>query len=200
MENRNNLDIIDKNGVKWRVIKGFEDYQVSEKGGIISNRSKRKILSMVQSKILYVNLYTNEKIVRKQLCYLVATAFMDNPNNYTLIKFFDGNRLNVCKNNMEWSNNPYSSDEVWEPLRGFSKYEITRTGKIRNFVTKVELTPEDPEDSYQRISLVNDKGRSKHKYIHNLVADQFIPNPDNLPVVNHENGNKQDYSIENLEF
>ena len=55
---------------------------------------------------------------------------------------------------------------------------------------------------YPRISLsrkqINKDNVSKS--YHRLVAEAFIPNPDNLPVVNHINKNRLDYRIENLEW
>jgi hypothetical protein len=36
--------------------------------------------------------------------------------------------------------------------------------------------------------------------IHRLVAIHFIPNPDNLPIINHKNGNRRDNRVENLEW
>jgi hypothetical protein len=40
----------------------------------------------------------------------------------------------------------------------------------------------------------------KNQYLHRVIATHFIPNPDNLPHVNHKNGNKKDNRVENLEW
>ena len=42
--------------------------------------------------------------------------------------------------------------------------------------------------------------QSNKKHIHRLVAETFIPNPDNLPVVNHKDENKLNSSVDNLEW
>ena len=52
---------------------------------------------------------------------------------------------------------------------------------------------------YLRISLQTKSGSSMF-FIHRLIAEVFIPNPDNKPMVNHKNGNKLDFRIDNLEW
>ena len=54
-------------------------------------------------------------------------------------------------------------------------------------------------DGYCIITL-NHKGKKYTRKIHRLVAEYFIPNPNNLPQVNHKNGNKNDNDVRNLEW
>jgi len=52
---------------------------------------------------------------------------------------------------------------------------------------------------YEEIHMSKD-GKNKHCRIHRLVAEAFIPNPDNLPEVNHIDGVKLNNCVENLEW
>lgn len=52
---------------------------------------------------------------------------------------------------------------------------------------------------YMRIRLCKD-GKPTSKLVHRLVAETFIPNPDNLPQVNHKDKNKQNNNVSNLEW
>lgn len=52
---------------------------------------------------------------------------------------------------------------------------------------------------YWRVNLFKD-GSAKHEYVHRLVAKTFLPNPDNLPEINHINRDKSDNQVINLEW
>lgn len=88
-------------------------------------------------------------------------------------------------------------------ILGFSKYEIDKKGNIFDTNTKYNVKSHINVNGYCRISLTPDGKKSndrQNKYVHRLVAEAFIPNPKNLPYVNHINANKQDNRVENLEW
>ena len=55
------------------------------------------------------------------------------------------------------------------------------------------------KNGYPEIHLSRD-GKDSYKRIHRLLAELYIPNPDNLPDVNHRDENKNNYSLDNLEW
>ena len=99
--------------------------------------------------------------------------------------------------------NPQSLiDEIWADIEGYKgDYQISNYGRVKSFCTGKEriLKPEQNGTGYLNIKLVSGK-KHKHFYIHILVANAFIPNPDNLPEVNHKFGIKFDCYFENLEW
>lgn len=89
--------------------------------------------------------------------------------------------------------------EIWRDIEEFKgQYQISSWGRVRNkdgFILK----PYVNQKGYIRISLQQGK-RSIKRRVHRLVAQAFIPNPLNLPQVNHKDGNKQNNSYTNLEW
>lgn len=64
-------------------------------------------------------------------------------------------------------------------------YEISESGIIRNVQTGKELSWRDNGRGYAMVTLYRE-GKGKNFKVHRLVAIHFIPNPDNLPEVDHE--------------
>lgn len=86
------------------------------------------------------------------------------------------------------------------PIEGFSNYLITEDGRVWSETSHKFLKPSEDANHYLKVSLKNDEGEYKWKTLHILVARAYLPNPDNLPIVNHLNGNKHECNVENLEW
>lgn len=77
-------------------------------------------------------------------------------------------------------------------------YSISNDGIVKNKTGKEKVLRER-KDGYLEVQLYRDGIRS-HKRVHRLVAEAFIPNPENKPDVNHKDGNKHNNSVDNLEW
>ncbi|CAL6082180.1 Conserved_hypothetical protein [Hexamita inflata] len=96
------------------------------------------------------------------------------------------------------------SEEEYEdfyPIEDYENYEITKNGIIRNIQINKLLNQHQDKNGYFRVSLFNIQENKFIKYhVHRLIALTFIENPDNLPLVDHKNRNKQDNRVENLRW
>lgn len=106
-------------------------------------------------------------------------------------------------------------EEIWKPIKKYEQcYEISNLGRIRSltrtvifkngnrrtYKTKI-LTPKcNMKDGYLRIILHDIDGNTKTFTMHRLVAEAFIDNPNNYPIINHIDGNKSNNCVSNLEW
>lgn len=79
-------------------------------------------------------------------------------------------------------------------------YKVSNTGKVYSVRAGKCLKPGlTGQGGYLGVNLCN-KGDSVKYYVHILVATMFIPNPDNLPQINHKDENPLNNSVDNLEW
>lgn len=92
--------------------------------------------------------------------------------------------------------------EVWKPVVGFeSKYEVSSFGNVRNKRTGRYLHQTPNTSGYLRVQLYNKNGKGqKYFFVHRLVAQAFIQNPNNLDTVNHIDQNKLNNNSSNLNW
>lgn len=87
----------------------------------------------------------------------------------------------------------------WIKVAGFSNYSVSEDGKVRNDVRGRVLKQTIHEKGYLQVRLYY-KGRQHSKRVHRLVAEAHIPNPNNLPEVNHKDEDKTNNHKINLEW
>ena len=78
-------------------------------------------------------------------------------------------------------------------------YEVSNLGRVRSLETERILKPSKNTWGYLFVSLYKN-GIKKAVRIHRLVALAFIPNPDNLPCINHKDEDKTNNTVDNLEW
>lgn len=96
----------------------------------------------------------------------------------------------------------YIDADEWRPVVGYEGlYEVSNTGEIRRSngdVRKLRIK-KGANTYYKEVSLWKD-GKRKCFLVHRLVAQAFIPNPNNFPIINHKDENGMNNCIENLEW
>lgn len=187
-------------------------YELSSRGNARDGQGKLCKFNDYQGHYTFyfkINRKRKELIIHR----LVASAFVDNPDNF--IQHVDGNAFNNAVDNLKWVSSascciPKSKEFVEASLNDanwrqiyingeLANYSVSVEGQIRNATTLKLLSP-CTRDGYTTCTLTH-KGKMYYKYVHRLVAEAFIPNDDvGKNVVNHRNYDGLDNRVENLEW
>ena len=102
--------------------------------------------------------------------------------------------------------------EIWKPITGYEGfYEISNQGRVRSLdriligengrrlIKGIILKPSTNNEGYNVVNLSKNKIKKQYT-VHRLVAETFIPNPDNKPEVDHKNTIKTDNRAKNLRW
>lgn len=92
----------------------------------------------------------------------------------------------------------------WRDIKGYEGlYQVNQFGQVKSLKRKWAsgkiLTPVNSARGYNQVSLYKDK-KPKAFLVHRLVAEAFIPNPDNFDTVDHIDHNKKNNNVLNLQW
>ena len=104
--------------------------------------------------------------------------------------------------------------EIWKDIEGYEGiYQVSNKGRVKSLKRKIcsnsnnhkyntlseKLLKLSGGGKYIQVILCKD-GKTSAKLVHRLVAQAFIPNPNNYPVINHKDENKKNNDVRNLEW
>lgn len=126
----------------WVTVNDYPDYMVSNLGNVkklnYRKSGKEKILKHIEDRYGYmtVNLYKNNKLKHFTIHKLVATHFINNPENKPQVNHIDGNKKNNRLDNLEWVTNKENMRHAWD--NGLIKAPMT--GKKHSNETKKKIS------------------------------------------------------------
>lgn len=203
-------------------------YEVSNDGKI-RNKNTLKIKAIQLGSTGYITTRLDIGSCKKtvQIHSLMAKVFLEpieeKENKKIIVKFKDDNKNNVHINNLQWeyqniivkkvnndilnpnNNGQNLNEEIkignfkGKKINNFSNYLISKEGQVYSTKTNKIKIAEINQNGYCRIELLNENGKKKF-YIHRLVAEVYIPNPNNYNQVNHKDLNKHNNNLDNLEW
>ena len=97
-------------------------------------------------------------------------------------------------------------NEEWRDIKGYEGlYQVSNLGRVRSLNCRGHkgcigiLTPRLDGKGYEMVALYKE-GKARNTKVHRLVAQAFIPNPNNHPQVNHKDEDKTNNNVDNLEW
>lgn len=89
--------------------------------------------------------------------------------------------------------------EEWRVIEEAPNYEVSNLGKVRNKKLNKPVRPFTNNAGYHQVVIRSNK-KNLYRLVHRLVAIAFIPNPNNYSEINHKDFDKDNNTVENLEW
>lgn len=118
-------------------------------------------------------------------------------NVSTMLKFEELPEVNSER----WLSLEDLEGEIWREIPNYPKYEISNYSRVKSHkFNREKILKQNFPRGYYCVTIFNKECRKVQKPVHRLMAETFIPNPNNLPQVNHRDENKKHNLILNLEW
>lgn len=152
----------------WKKIKGFEEYEINEVDGSIRD---------INNNIIKEHYYHNNKTVNLKK----GNSFLQRKPYLLYFQTFNKSLYPIL---------PSLKNEVWKHHPFIPNIQVSNMGRVKSTITETLLPYSDNGNGYQRIGI-----NHKTFYVHRLVAETFLPNPDNKPEIDHINTDKTDNTV-----
>lgn len=91
--------------------------------------------------------------------------------------------------------------EIWKDIENYEGlYQVSNLGNVKSLKSNKILKPNSNNTGGYPKVILSKNGKVKRFYVHQLVAEAFLPNEDELPQVDHISGDKTDNRVDNLQW
>ncbi len=160
----------------WKDIPGWNMYyEVNDKGDVRNKITNNFIIGDINNAgYARVCLYHNDKKQRFFRHRIVATLFLDNPNNYTEINHIDGNKLNNCVSNLQWCDRTENEREAHRlGIKQYKPFKVTFSNGIeKHYEFAIDLAKEI--NVTKRTILNYLQGKSDGYAIHKIIKIEYL--------------------------
>jgi hypothetical protein len=196
---------------EWKTLEDYPFYYFHPNGMVMSVAQRITIMKHIMKpkpSLILINKEGEKGMV--QIAFLMAAAFIPNPEGYTEVIEVDGKIENVAVSNLQWDvNSPTTlrdlkteleDTEMWRPIEAYPGYVISRRGELVSVRAKHYVLMKPIEGQAQTTYRITDSSTGDQPTIpvQKLLGLAFLPNPLQHKYVAPINGDMTDYDLDNL--